>query len=347
MNNEFFWNQKFNRALVGNRMSLEEIEKKFKIKIFIFGDIGSGKIEQYIKQNYDLYIIIHSEASNTKNVLKIFEKYQDRVLILGNVIDYNTALSPQNKNFFYSWDWLQSPVYREHNLHNLKLKIRRYDFDCLIGRTDGNRDYFYKILLDKGILDRSLYSYQGNNNVDRFDVETENLISNCNISSTEIIDNVCAKNKIDLSYLFADDISPITLKAISRVTPKEIYKQSFASIVRETCFGDYETAFFATEKTAKPLWAGRLFFPIANQNFCKTLESLNLQLYHDYSYYDSESNFEKRVEKFTDYIASLTSNDLIDMYNANRDKIDYNFRIVSKNWTQKSYNFVINHLRSL
>lgn len=328
-------------------MSLDEIEKKFKIRIFIFGDIGNVDIEKYIKQNYDLYIILHTEATATKHVLKLVEKYQDRVLVLGNLIDNNTALSLQNKNFFYSWDWLQSPVFRENHLHNLKLKIRKYDFDCLLGRSDSLRDYFYEILVSKGILNRSLYSYKGINNVSRFDVETCQLISDSNIPSTEVIDTVCTNKKIDLNYLFADDISPVVFKAISRVTPKEIYKHSFASIVRETCFGDYNTTFFATEKTAKPLWAGRLFFSIANQNFCKTLESLNLQLYHDYSYYDSESKFEKRVEKFTDYIASLTSNDLIDMYNANRDKIDYNFRIVSKNWTQKSYNFVINHLRSL
>ena len=103
-----------------------------------------------------------------------------------------------------------------------------------------------------------------------------------------------------------------------------------------------------TEKTAKPIWAKRLFFPIANQNFCKALEEIGFNLYHDYSYYDSEPDYITRVDKFTEYILSLNSENLIKMYKNNLTNIDYNYRFVSKkNWTQEGFNFVMNRLSSL
>ena len=344
MNNVWFWEKKF-KPEINNVPTFGEFEKKFNIKVFIFSNIVNSDIQRYINDVYDFYIIVLTEHKATDNVIKIIEKYQDKVLVLSNVIAPNTPLTLDNENFFYSGDWLESPVYRENPLHNLNLLVRKYDFDCLIGRPESCRDYLFESLKDKEILSRSLYSYKTSTNVLRFDVETSNLISLNRLPSIATPQDSLEKFNYDASPFFADIRNEFVFPALSRITPKEIYKHSFASIVRETCLGDYTKNFFATEKTAKPIWAGRLFFPIANQNYCKTLEQLGIKMYYDYSYYDEEPNVFKRVDKFTDYIASLSSDDLVNMYHSNKNNIRHNYKFVSKNWAQAAYDFIVSRIK--
>jgi len=189
MNSIHTWNQIFNNNQVDNFVPLEQLEKKLNKRIFISASPNILFDNKYlIDESYDFYIILQTESFQTESVLNLYKQFSDRILILGNILSPDTELCLENPRFFYNWDWLRSPVYRKSPLHNLNADSRKYDFDCLIGRSEPLRDYFFELFSCSNLFKRSLYSYKKNNNIKQLDVENLGLIAQNHMPSTTIRD---------------------------------------------------------------------------------------------------------------------------------------------------------------
>lgn len=107
--------------------------------------------------------------------------------------------------------------------------------------------------------------------------------------------------------------------------PPQELKKSFMQIVSETHY----TEIAYTEKTAAPLFFGKLFLVNGARHFHKSLENLGFKLYteiFDYSF-DDEFDLEKRTDMLTHNVFRLrnkTPSELRSMYNEVLPKIEYN-----------------------
>lgn len=135
-------------------------------------------------------------------------------------------------------------------------------FDVLLGHRRSHRDFIYEKLLEKNLETDCLISYLS---------QEWNQFSNKNSylyrsPELDILESVNAHVSIQKNgYFRSGEHCFHSYIGVSREVPWRIYDNSYYSIVAET-LGDSHILFF-TEKTAKPLLAGRLFvlFGPANQ----------------------------------------------------------------------------------
>jgi hypothetical protein len=112
---------------------------------------------------------------------------------------------------------------------------------------------------------------------------------------------------------------------ISQLVPWKVYQHSLYSIVTETNFENY---FFFSEKTAKPLYAGRLFVFFGAQGQLQDLKQLGFQTFDsiiDESYDAIDDTF-KRFEKAFEQVIWLVAQDHQLLYKKMQPILQHNQR---------------------
>ena len=99
----------------------------------------------------------------------------------------------------------------------------------------------------------------------------------------------------------------------------DAFKASYVHIVTET---NVSNAVFITEKTWKPIAAGQLFFIVGCRNTIAHLRKLGVDMFDDLidHSYDSESDWESRIDQMYISIDKLLENNLEELYNITKDR---------------------------
>jgi hypothetical protein len=134
---------------------------------------------------------------------------------------------------------------------------------------------------------------------------------------------------------------------LSQVIPLTVYNQTYYTLIAETNAVNHFN--FYTEKTVKPLIAGRLIIAIAGQYYLKNLKSFGFRTFDNVidESYDNEPDQNIRWTRALDQLKYLCTQDPVEVYAKIKDAVEHNRRlIVEKDWYndfRQQLNSVIGH----
>ena len=131
-------------------------------------------------------------------------------------------------------------------------------FDCLLGASKSHRDQVERLYRSSVYQDQFIYSY--------FKDRVNQGIWSRNVDRAKTTTHRVRADPLDGRFV-----------SISYLLPVEIYNETFYSIVAETLYTNHYSQF--TEKTAKPIVAGRPFVVFSGQYFLRNLRSLGFQTF--------------------------------------------------------------------
>lgn len=133
-----------------------------------------------------------------------------------------------------------------------------------------------------------------------------------------------------------------------RLIPNKIYDNAWYTIVSETHTSN--RFFFATEKIAKPLAAGRIFVVASGKHYLKTLQSIGFQTFGDIideSYDEIENEFE-RVDAMLQAFYQLIKEDPVKIYKKVELRLQHNRRMLEKEYLNKeARNYMLGFIRGI
>lgn len=179
---------------------------------------------------------------------------------------------------------------------------RLYIADVLLGNPKFHRAMFFKLLRSNQLLDNCI--------INLFGVYKSKFLSTIDDKPQQIIDSAKADN--DTGYINTTD--QLNDFFVSQYISMPIMNASWYSIVGETIADN--DCFFVTEKTAKPLMAGRPFIMLGGKHYLKNLRSLGFQTFGpviDESY-DEIDNLEERIVAAFNSFQDLSKLDPRDVY---------------------------------
>lgn len=195
-------------------------------------------------------------------------------------------------------------------------------FDCLLGTKRHHRDFLFDKLAEAQLLDRCYISYfDRSKGIREVIYETQNL----NRLEHPQFQHFVKDNPTDF---FTMNLSRLPLRGTnssvicSALVPQDIYDHSNYSIVTETC-----TVWpFITEKTAKVLFAKRLFVMFAAQWHLQKLRNLGFETFNGIidETYDKIDNEFHRYEQAWEQITFLLDNDPTTILNKAQPIVDHN-----------------------
>jgi hypothetical protein len=210
-----------------------------------------------------------------------------------------------------------------------------------MGRKRPHRIKLFKFLKQNNLLDKCLISINDDYAM------SSNLIENYISSELIIYENEKVKsiktkkekyNNYEIDVTLAQTISP------------QVYNNSWFSIVSETLFTNIsdQKYNYITEKTAKCLFAQRIFICFALPNHLKCLRDLGFKTFDgiiDESY-DSENDHNKRFEMITNLIKWLLTQDPIKLYKEAEPILMHNFKtFLELDTTDHLKKFVFSHIK--
>lgn len=176
------------------------------------------------------------------------------------------------RSYFFWWDWVRE--IESHMGHSKFVSTAEQHFvlECMLGRQKAWRDFVYaEILQDRILSERCLLSYPGVTG--RWEPGWQD-----DGASTESTDRLSYQAQMTGNR--------------SCFLPWQIYNRARYSLVAETS----ADRLFFTEKTAKPILAGRLFLLMAAPGSLAALRSLGFETFGDIvdeTYDDIESPTER------------------------------------------------------
>ena len=290
----------------------------------------------------------HGVKDNFAYLEKQCRRSLDDIIILGDSITPNTVFCKDNPNFKFAGTWFESPV----NVVEQTVGPKKYLFDFLVGTRSLHFDYLYETFDKKGLLNpNNLYNYHMGKNPD-FD-HMDHPLADCwrDLSKNAEGYGNAEENPVDIDMWaeeFGNDSVCLHNSWTSRIVPDKAYKQSLFSIARETqYFLDGDDKFYIpTEKTAKPMLCKRLFFTLGHQYENRNYIELGFKPY-DYgnNTWDMLPDWKDRTNKFATYIATLTQDKILAMYETEKDTIQHNYNVATQDWGQICFNFVMERLK--
>jgi hypothetical protein len=229
---------------------------------------------------------------------------------------------------------------------------RPYLFECVWGQAimpawaRRNRVYSYYMLQETGLIDQSLVSISGDGTGNYYwfeqsappelyakygKVTTYRTPELDNYESDEIKKVIGRdKGELNINYQYVP-VSKDGFKfktTFCNVVPHEIYRNTWYSIVCET--SDFNR-YHLTEKTAKCLWAGRVFILLASYRNLEYLRSFGFKTFHssfiDESY-DQEPNDAKRLKMAWEQIQRLSKMDPHIVYTYFEETLRHNQKVM-------------------
>lgn len=169
---------------------------------------------------------------------------------------------------------------------NLDIRIdypseRKFFADVLLGNSKPHRLAFFEMMRTNNMLDKNI--------VNLFNVYRSNFLDTVKNDVQEMINDNPNKDYPNTTLL-------LNGKFISQHISAPIMENSWISVVGETI--DDNDIFFVTEKTAKPLMAGRPFIMLGGVNYLKHLRNLGFKTFTpviDESY-DDVVDYDQRVK---------------------------------------------------
>lgn len=244
---------------------------------------GHFAYQQVDFSDYDLVVISDIEYFRQQEIHQWIQEQgiENYVLAIGG-LHPETSLLP-NELYRPWWSFnilgLNQPQHSDRE--------PQFDFDCLLGARRPHRDFAMLAMQHTGLVNSSIATYR-----EFFQGHTINL------QNQEFADMFPAQS-LNFPYVSPNlnpawEVNRTLDHSISPFVPWEIYNRCRYSIVCETLgTGD---CFFMSEKTAKALYAGRVFLTFSNCNFLAGLQHLGFETFGsviDESYDRNPLDFER------------------------------------------------------
>lgn len=126
----------------------------------------------------------------------------------------------------------------------------------------------------------------------------------------------------------------------------DLYNHSSFEIVPETC---YDSVYFITEKTIKPISCQVPFLVLSTPGYLKYLRSYGFKTFGDLidESYDDEPDLEKRTDLVVEQVEKIIANGSKNFYLASRDICKHNYKKlceITGDWDEKMDQFIFNLL---
>jgi len=252
---------------------------------------------------YDI-LEMFSFKSVTINTWNILESHPQYIINTSMWDCWLTRLKNFDFNYDYTWD---------------KTKL----FGCFYGRPSAPRlgiaGHLSKYHADKSIIKtkfdfstedtRKLFDLQRLFSWDSSAIDVVNEFQNTQYSTETYVKGHWSTNN-PLSYL---------------------YKHFLIDLISEpTCQGN---AFYPTEKVVRAMLCSRPFIAMCSKNYLIYLRQMGFKTFYDYwdEDYDGYNGKEKyfRILKLIDHIASLSFNELSEMYNDMQGILEHNQKLIT------------------
>ena len=288
---------------------------------------------------FDLVIMSDYEYASINDIEQAIKKYKIKnyLVALGGLTGNEII---DSSHMLYR-PWWSFNVPRENPYQESYQKNKPYMFDVLLGSRRWHRDFIIKEFIQSDLVDQNIITYR-------------NLYK---IQNTEEYNQVNDKNfpdvKIQYPYVNSNYNKkweiPATNNGMFPIVgiPWEIYRHTNYTILSES---QYRTdIFFMSEKTAKPIWAKRLFVVFAIAGFLKRLHNLGFQTFNSVidESYDQEPNAEKRFSRAFDQVKYLHTQDPDKIYLEIQPIIEHNhlrLRELQKETQQQMQNMLLSQI---
>lgn len=280
------------------------------------------RVENFVETvNCDKYIIVCTELHEF--IFNFMRKYDNDKFVF--YINGKLTESLVNAKVLTLMDWFRETADFYNGTDFLKLlqhNSKQYHFECLLGKSKPHRDHIYNALANNQLV---LLKYSSN-------------VSRINFDNTDEYE--VGLPDLNLPQDLVDTVSQITymnkIVRLSQLIPIEIYNKSYFSIVAET--NTSNNFCFLTEKTAKPLIAGRLFLIAGNQYSLRTLKSFGFKTFGNVinESYDTVSGQYKRIEAMLEQVRYLCQQDPVEVLEEIQPVLDFNQKLIlNKDWQKE------------
>ena len=219
------------------------------------------------------------------------------------------------------------------NLHFEQSDTRPYFADVLLGNAKPHRTLFFELLRENNML--------GENIVHLFGIYKSNYIKTINDTIQQSIDTALEENT---NYFGTTKL--LDNNFTSQYISIPIVKNSWISVVAETICGHDNGCFFVTEKTAKPLMAGRPFIMLGAPYTLKHLQNLGFRTFDPVinENYDKIIDEKERVKAAFESFRELSQQNPLEITQKLTAVLRHNREMMhsKQKLTQKARNFLDN-----
>jgi hypothetical protein len=224
-------------------------------------------------------------------------------------LTYNPADSKPLMIYYPHYCYVVKSMWKPAYKKNVEQLPKKYKISCLNGNTRWHRIYNYILLKERFDISDfaiTLYSDQPVEH-DTDDRLVKSELSPFNI--TQKWDSI--KHQFPLRHSVNNGIgTPYNHPA---------HSDSYINLVTETDMKN----FYMTEKTWQPIASAQLFLVAGYQHIIAHLRDIGVDTFDDYidhKYYDSEPNWQARLQKIHQVIEDLLSQDIAEIYNNTKQR---------------------------
>jgi hypothetical protein len=263
---------------------------------------------------------------------------------------------PSDRFFCDHLSWFHRVVQgnQYHDINQVNTPFRKYMFDCLMGTVRTSRLWLMYRLMESGWIDEVVVNLQPRPNdgvsilIDQTDPtglaqhgRIENYASSGlrDLEETDVIDfkhragddaterysvKLMSRRQDQMQFVPGHNIS------MSNAVPWGIYQASWYSIITET-YDRGDSVAFLTEKTAKCLFAKRIFVMVNGGGLLARLRELGFRTFHgryvDESY-DNEPDDVRRWQMAWEQIVRLRHTEPREVYAHYQEILEHNHRVI-------------------
>jgi len=257
-----------------------------------------------------------------KKRIKFLKKNNFKILI---ACPWESAENFKNANYFptgykneflwhgqQSWFWFYMVIKHLKNKLSFDHSIKTHDFLYLNKRIRKHRVKLYNQLIEKNLLDSSLYSFT---------------------HLQDVKQNKSVKLKAEYELPWIDSTKKYPMYGFDQDIYEKPYNETGCSIVSET--NDNHTDVFITEKIWKPIIAGQIFIVHGNYQYLKKLKEIGFKTFESVfdESYDNVLDPNKRIDVLVELIQKLKGSNWNELYKQTEDIREHNRKTF---WT-KSY----------
>lgn len=309
----------------------------------------SDKIGFYRYRNYNhQQYTSRKELPNKSIVFEDFEMYIPGIGDLDHTLIYDVEQCPLTERDYVITScitkndhmWPVPYVYNNYHFvrtHEVNKKqvfdsppSRPYIADVLLGNPKNHRNTFFKLLRANNMLDDCI--------INLFGIYKSKFLEEVDDNIQNIIDSAEQKGGyVNTTNLIDGDF-------VSQYISMPIMDASWYSVVGETISNN--DCFFVTEKTAKPMMAGRPFIMLSGKHTLKHLRDIGFKTFNpviDESYDLIDDEYE-RISAAFDSFQKLCTQDPKDVYNKLHRVLEHNQKIMLNKQvlTQRARDFLDN-----
>ena len=319
-------------------------KRKIAFVYYFFGkglDIDLSWADLVVCLNWE---VINDEFEQHYDIARKHFNNNNIIFIIGGAP--HLQQTQEHKRFLCPYlSFLNKVVFTNESTDYDYLSPRPYVFDALLGGIKFHRKIIFDKLYTSGLLAKSLVSmtpapgdYYFNGTGYEFTVTDFQEYASPELDKFEnpvILEFKKAAVTIEQKHS-VNSIPNVYYKgtncyrpSMSFIVPDRIYQNCWYSIVAET---NYKSHNFLTEKTAKPLFAKRIFVCFGSQGHLKFLQAQGFKTFHDIidESYDNEPDHVRRYEMAWQQIITLAESDPVKIYQQAIPILDYNFNQLNR-----------------